>query len=247
MRNFKITCLLLCGASALSMMPTSAHAQDASDSEIADSNEIIVTAGKRPENIQDVPMSVSALSGDALEQRGINNIAQLQSYVPSLRFVTSNTARNSGVFMRGIGQNGTNQGIEPSVGVFLDGVYLPIPGPLQGNLRDISTVEVLRGPQGTLYGRNTPVGAININTRAPSQDTEASVTASYGNYNDMQLSGYLGGGLGENLAGRVSFWFSDRDGYEHNLATGKDINSVKQWGVRTRLKWDPSSNLTVNL
>lgn len=246
MKLLKVTGLLMCGASMLTMMPATAFAQNAEDENVSETD-IVVTATKRPENIQDVPMSVSAVSGDALEQRGINNISQLQGYVPSLRFVTSNTARNSGVFMRGIGQNGTNQGIEPSVGVFLDGVYLPIPGPLQGNLRDISTVEVLRGPQGTLYGRNTPVGAVNINTRAPSQKVEASVTASYGNYDDKQLSGYFGGGLGENLAGRVSFWFSDRDGYELNLATGKDINSSKQWGVRTRLKWDPTSNVRVNL
>ena len=238
--------LILVGTSFIALGTTPAFAASADNVTESDAD-IIVTATKRAENIQDVPMSITAVSGDQLEQRGINTISQLQGTVPSLRFAISNTARNSGVFLRGIGQNGTNQGIEPSVGVFLDGVYLPIPGPLQSNLRDISTVEVLRGPQGTLYGRNTPVGAININTRAPSQDAETSLTALYGNYNDVQVSGYVGGGLGENLAGRLSFWYSDRDGYETNLRTGGDINTSKQWGLRGRLKWDPGSDVTVNL
>ena len=238
--------LIWAGTSIVTLSSNAAVAQTASSEATSDSD-IIVTATKRSENIQDVPMAVTAVSGVALERQGIRDLNQLQKYVPGLRFVVANTPRNGGVFMRGIGQNGTNQGIEPSVGVFLDGVYLPIPGPLQSNLRDISTIEVLRGPQGTLYGRNTPVGAININTREPGQDTEGSLTASYGNYNDVQVSGYLGGGLGENLAGRLSFWYGDRDGYETNLATGKDINSNSQYGVRSRLKWDPSSKLTVNL
>ncbi len=246
MRRFAGKSLSLTAASALALSATAVFAQEAPADETNDAD-IVVTATKRPENIQDVPMAVTAVSGTALERQGINDLNQLQKYVPGLRFVVANTPRNGGVFMRGIGQNGTNQGIEPSVGVFLDGVYLPIPGPLQSNLRDISTVEVLRGPQGTLYGRNTPVGAININTREPGQQMEASLTGSYGNYNDVQISGYVGGGLGENLAGRLSFWYGDRDGYETNLATGKDINSNSQYGVRGRLKWDPSSNLTVNL
>lgn len=241
----EISRLLLAGGSVLALDPTLAFAQ-AATADGSSLEEIVVTASKRAEDLQDVPFAVSAVTGAVMEQRGLNNLDQISKFVPSLRWVPASTPRNSGVFMRGIGQNGTNQGIEPSVGVFLDGVYLPIPGPLQTQLRDIDSIEVLRGPQGTLYGRNTPIGAININTRAPTQTNEASLTASYGNYNDMQLSGYVGGGLGETLSGRLSGWIGDRDGYEKNLATGQDINWTDQYGVRGRLKWEPSSTVTAN-
>ncbi len=246
MKSYKLARFLLVGSSMLAFNASAAFAQTEPEEE-ANESVIIVTATKRAENIQDVPMAVTAVSGDLMEKQNINSLNDLQKYVPGLRLAQSNLARNSGVYLRGVGQNGTNQGIEPSVGVFLDGVYLPIPGPLQANLRDISSVEVLRGPQGTLYGRNTPVGAININTRAPTQDFEASATASYGNYNAVNLSGYVGGGLGENLAGRISGWYSKRDGYEFNIFDGKRINKEKQYGIRGRLKWDPSDSVTVNL
>lgn len=246
MKKHKLVRLLLAGGSLFAFDASAAFAQ-AQPEESADASEIIVTATKRAENIQDVAMAVTAVSGDLMERQNIQSLSDLQKYVPGLRMAQSNLARNSGVYLRGVGQNGTNQGIEPSVGVFLDGVYLPIPGPLQANLRDISTVEVLRGPQGTLYGRNTPVGAININTRAPTQDFEVSATASYGNYNAVNLSGYIGGGLGPNLAARISGWYSNRDGYELNIFDGKRINKDEQFGVRARLKWDPSDTVTVNL
>jgi iron complex outermembrane receptor protein len=206
--------------------------------------EIVVTAQKREESIQDVPISMSVVSGEALDQFGIQNVSELAKFIPSLRIVQSNGIQNSGVFIRGIGGIGTNQGIEPSVGVFLDGVYLPIPGPIQANLRDISSVEVLRGPQGTLYGRNTPVGAVNINTRVPTQETEASATVLFGNYSDMQFSGFVGGGLTDTLSGRLSGWVTNQDGYEENLASGDDINSTDQYGVRGRLRWEPNEKLT---
>ena len=246
MKNKKFLSFVLLSGTVLSVAASPSFAQSA-DAVKADEGEIIVTATKRAENIQDVPLSVTAISGEAMEKQNINSLSDLQKYVPGLRLAQSNLARNSGVYLRGVGQNGTNQGIEPSVGVFIDGVYMPIPGPLQSNLRDISSVEVLRGPQGTLYGRNTPVGAININTRAPQQEFEGSATASYGNYNDVNLSGYLGGGIGKNLAARVSGWYSNRDGYEYNIYTKDRINDQKQFGVRARIKWDPTEAVTVNL
>ena len=246
MKSYKLARFLLVGSSMLAFNASAAFAQTTPEEEVDDSV-IIVTATKRAENIQDVPMAVTAVSGDLMEKQNINSLSDLQKYVPGLRLAQSNLPRNGGVYLRGVGQNGTNQGIEPSVGVFLDGVYLPIPAPLQANLRDISSVEVLRGPQGTLYGRNTPVGAININTRAPQQEFEASFTGSYGNYNAVNVSGYVGGGLGNNLAARVSGWYSDFDGYELNIFDGKRINKNKQYGIRGRLKWDPSDSVTVNL
>ncbi|WP_337185981.1 TonB-dependent receptor [Phenylobacterium sp.] len=214
--------------------------------DVAEIETLIVTANKRAENIQDVPMSVTAVSGDFLEKTGIGNVTELSRFIPSVSISQSNNNRNTTIFIRGIGTSGTNPGIEGSVGVFIDGVYILAAGPIQGNLQDISTVEVLRGPQGTLYGRNTPVGAINITSREPSQKAEGMLTARVGNYEDRALSGYVGGGISETLAGRLSFWASGRDGYEHNLFTGKDVNGTKQYGLRGRLKWTPTDNITGN-
>lgn len=217
-----------------------ALAADAANTEV---ETLIVTANKRPENIQEVPMSVSAVSGDYLEKAGITNATELSRFVPSVAITQSNNNRNTSVFVRGIGTSGTNPGIESSVGIFIDGVYILAAGPIQGNLQDISTVEVLRGPQGTLYGRNTPVGAINITSRAPTGKFEAMVSGRFGDYQDRQVSGYVGGALTGNLAARLTGWIASRDGYEKNLS-GPKVNDVDQYGLRGRARWTPTDAVT---
>ena len=165
---------------------------------------VIVTANKRAENIQEVPMSVSAVSGDYLERAGITSVTDLSRFIPSVNIAQSNNNRNTTVFVRSIGSSGTNPGIESSVGIFSDGVYISAAGPIQSNLMDVAPIEVLRGPQGTLYGRNTPVGAINISSRAPTQAFEAMLTGRVGDFKDRGISGYVGGGLTDSLAARLS-------------------------------------------
>src|SRR6185312_4810911 len=178
---------------------------------------VVVTAEKRSENVQDVGMSISAFSGDQLENRGITSMTDLAKFVPGLNILQTNNNRNSTIQIRGIGTAGSNPGIEPDVGVFVDGVYMAAAGSIQQNLLDISTVEVLRGPQGTLYGRNTPVGAVNINTRAPTQQTEGMLDVEVGNYGERRAAGYIGGGLSDDVAGRLSLWTSSRSGYKKTL------------------------------
>ncbi len=207
---------------------------------------VVVTAEKRAQNVQEVAMSISAFSGDQLENRGISSMTELAHFVPSLNILQTNNNRNSVVQIRGIGTSGANPGIEPDVGVFVDGVYIAAAGAIQQNLLDISTIEVLRGPQGTLYGRNTPVGAVNINTRQPTDAPEAMINVSLGNYSDRRVAGYVGGGIAEDLAGRLSLWTSSRDGYEHNIFTNSNINGTDQYGGRARLTWTPRDDLTVN-
>jgi iron complex outermembrane receptor protein len=241
MRSASRKHVLLLGAAMAMLAAAPAAAQEGSEVET-----VVVTAQKRAENIQDVPMAVSAVSGDQIEKRGVTSVTELARFLPSVQITQSNNNRNTTIFVRGVGTSGTNPGIEASVGVFLDGVYLPAAGPIQVNLQDISSLEVLRGPQGTLYGRNTPVGAINMTTRAPQQAPEAMLTGTLGNYKDMRLSGYVGGGITENLAGRLSFWVADRDGYEHNLFTDDDVNGSSQRGLRGRLKWQPTEDIDVN-
>lgn len=217
----------------------------AAEADTAEVETLVITANKRAENIQDVAMSVSAVSGDQLERVGITNVTDLSRFIPSVTITQSNNNRNTSLFVRGIGTSGTNPGIEPSVGIFIDGVYILAAGPLQANLQDVQAIEVLRGPQGTLYGRNTPVGAMNITSREPRAEPEAQVTARAGSFAEHALSGYVGGGT-DTLAGRLSFWFSDREGYETNLFDGQDINGVEQYGVRGRVKWQPTDSIKAN-
>ena len=209
--------------------------------------EIIVTAQKRAESVQDVPISITAISGQELTDRGLNDFNAIAESVPNFDLPVSNVSRNVSVRIRGIGSSGTNPGIESSVGVFLDGLYQPSGAQIFGELSDIQNVEILRGPQGTLYGRNTPVGAINATTRAPQQESEAQIRAGFGNFSERWLNAYVGGGLSENVAGRLTVWTRDRSGYEHNLFTGDDINSAETTGARGKLLFQPNENLDITL
>ena len=207
----------------------------------------MVTAQKRAENIQDVPLSVSAYGAEMIERSGVQNLQELGARIPNFSIDASNNLRNTSVTVRGIGSSGSNPGVEPSVGVFLDGVYQPSGGMVQGELLDIASVEVLRGPQGTLYGRNTPVGALNITTQAPSRSFDAKMRWGVGDPSMVYGSGYVTGPLSETLAGRISAWGRKRGGYDENLRTGERVNDFKGGGVRARLLWEPSDTLSVNL
>lgn len=218
----------------------------AASPDVVEVETIVVTASKRPQDVQDVGMSVSAFSGEQLAKANVTNVADLARMVPGLAITTSNTSRNSSIIIRSIGSSGTNAGIEPSVGVFLDGVYMPSSMSIFTELTDISTIETLRGPQGTLYGRNTPVGAINVTSKAPTQDFEGMVSLGLGDYDKRRVAGYINGGLTDTLAGRLAFWTDTRSGYVHNIFSGTDTNSEDQWGLRGRLRWTPDDVTTVD-
>jgi iron complex outermembrane receptor protein len=207
----------------------------------------VVTAQKRPESILDVPMSITAFSGDDLARRGLNDVGELAMSVPNLSMRAINISSNVGILIRGIGSSGNNKGIEASVGTFIDGLYMPAAAQMLGELTDIASFEVLRGPQGTLYGRNTPVGALNVTTKKPTDEYEAKVSVGYGSYDEAWTNGYVGGGLSNNTAGRLSFWYRDRDGYQDNLFTGDDINDSNTWGLRGRLVFEPTESFSIGL
>ena len=233
---------LLLGACLASFVGGQASAQEGYELDA-----IVVTAQKRAENVQDVPMSVSAYSGQMLERAGVSSITDLATSVPSLSVEQSSNARNTAITIRGIGSSGTNPGIEPSVGVFVDGVYLPTAGMIQGELLDIEAVEILRGPQGTLYGRNTPVGAINITTLRPSKDFQARIRVGGGDYELRHATAYVSGPLSDGVYGSASFWIRERDGYEANLFSGRPTNDASTYGGRVRLAWDVTEDLRVDL
>jgi iron complex outermembrane receptor protein len=214
---------------------------------LAQIEEIIVTAQKRTESVQDVPISITAFSGDDLEARGLHDVQGLAKFVPNFDMPSSNNMRNVSLRIRGIGSRGTNAGIESSVGAFLDGVYMPTGAMAFGELLDIQSFEILRGPQGTLYGRNTPVGALNVTTRKPSEEFESTIRVGGGDYDHYWVNGFVGGGLTDTTAGRLSFWYRDREGFEDNQFTGDDVNDSNVWGLRGKLLFAPADTLEINV
>jgi len=216
--------------------PVGSAEQDAEESE-----EIVVTAQKREEPLQKVPLSMTAYTGEALERNGIKTLTDLSNSSPSLIFAEGQNAREARISIRGLGTDGLNAGVDNSVGIYLDGVYIPRPAGLIGQLPDVETIELLRGPQGTLYGVNTPAGVININTRNPTDQFEGRLTLEAGNFGYHSITGYASGGLADGLTGRITAWSSRDHGYV-NLKTGGHGNSRDQWGVRGKVHWTPSDN-----
>lgn len=206
--------------------------------------EVIVTAQKRTENIQEVPISITAFSGEFLEENGIQRVSQVAHITPNFSIAGSTQPSNSRIQIRGIGAAGNNA-IESSVGVFIDGVYYPRPGSTIGLLQDISSFEVLRGPQGTLFGRNTVAGAMNITTRNPSQETEGAIELGYGAYDLYEVGGSFNAALSDSVAGRIAFMYADRDGYGDNLLTGEEYGARDDLVVRGKLQFEVSDQLSV--
>jgi iron complex outermembrane recepter protein len=208
--------------------------------------EIIVTATKRAESIQDVPISISAYSGDFLESSDIRTLQDLSLYAPNFTMAYSSQATNARIFIRGIGSVG-NSGIETSVGVFVDGVYYPRPGSVIGNLLDIETAEVLRGPQGTLFGRNTAAGALNLTTRAPTDQVEGYIQAGAGDYGAYSLEGVVNTPLSERVAARFAAKYTERDGYGFNTLSNEEIGERDDLTLRAKLGIDFTPNVTGTL
>jgi len=217
---------------------------------VAQIEEIVVTAQKRPENIQNVPISISAVSGQFLEDSNIDTLQDLGAYIPNLSLSQSSQVANQRIIIRGVGSVG-DSAIEPSVAVFIDGVYYPRSSSVVGTMADLALVEVLRGPQGTLYGRNASMGALNITTAAPTDEFEGKLRASYGNFNAVRLAGTVSNSLSEQTSGRLSFNFSDRNGYGKNTFTGagneEKFGDWQDMGFRGKLNFTPSDILDINI
>ncbi len=206
----------------------------ASNAAMAQIEEIVVTATKRAESIQDVPISISAYSGDFLENSDIRTLQDLSLYAPNFTMAYSSQATNARIFIRGIGSVG-NSGIETSVGVFVDGVYYPRPGSVIGNLLDIEAAEVLRGPQGTLFGRNTAAGALNLRTRDPTDEFGGYVQAGFGDYGAYSIEGVVNTPISDTVGLRLAGKFAERDGYGFNTLTGEEIGERDDLTLRAKL------------
>jgi iron complex outermembrane receptor protein len=202
--------------------------------------EIVVTAAKRQQTLQDIPIAVTVTQGEVLAQAQIQDILDLQSIVPSLRVTQLQTSTQTNFLIRGFGNGANNPGIEPAVGVFIDGVYRSRSASQIGDLLDIERIEVLRGPQSTLFGKNASAGIISIITQQPSRELGGHVNASLGNYNSRQLQGRVTGPVGQSAAFSLAGTWNQRDGYFRNLFTGDDINERDRVSVRGQLQLEPS-------
>lgn len=217
---------------------------------VAEIEEITVTAQKREENVQDVPISVSTFSDDFFTRSNVNTLRDMARYAPNLTLPQSSTVANQRIIMRGVGSVG-NSAIEPTVAVFIDGVYYPRPSSIVGSMTDLERAEVLRGPQGTLFGRNASMGALNIVTKNPTDEHEGRMAFGYGDYDEKRVSGYINSAISEMAAARLSFQVSKRDGYGENTYTEDGSRStVGDWEdmtVRGKLLLTPSPTTDVLL
>lgn len=211
-------------------------------------DDVVISSRRRQESAQEVPIPISVIGGTRAEDAGAFNVNRLKELVPTVQLYASN-ARNTTLNIRGLGSTYglTNDGIDPGVGFYVDGVYYARPAATALDFIDIERVEVLRGPQGTLFGKNTTAGAFNIATRAASFDPGASFELSYGNLGFIQAKASLTGPISKKLAARVSFTGTQRNGTFFNEHTQLPINDINNIGVRGQLLYTPSDKVNITI
>jgi iron complex outermembrane receptor protein len=209
--------------------------------------EILVTAQKRTESLQDVPVAVTAVSAAELENLNITQMEDLTRASASLTYTQAGNKQSSSFRIRGIGTNVFSIGAEPAVAVVIDDVSQVQQGQALSNLVDVERVEVLRGPQSTLYGKNASAGLISVVTKAPSLENEAFIEASYTDDEELRLSGSVSGHVTDDFGYRVSAFYSDFDGHSTNLFTGDDTNAKETKGARARFEWALGDTFSLGL
>jgi len=234
---------LPCGAMALSVLyPTHAMAQaDESDS-TAQLNQIVVTAQKRAESLQDVPLTVQVFSGDSIAQAGVTDIEVLSESMPAITIARS--ANSQRIVVRGIG-SGTNSGFEQSVGTFVDGIYYGRGQQLRPKFIDVASVEALKGPQSTLFGTNVTAGAINVRSNDPTSVLEGRLGLVIGEHGQREVEAVISGPLSDTLMGRVALYKRNFDGFVSNATIGDDVTRERNWGGRAVLLFEPTNNFSI--
>lgn len=255
-QSFK-TCLSFGAALAAMGLPAGmAMAQtqpvDTDDASYSGVEEITVTARRREESLQDTPIAISAVTGEGLQARGIDNVTQIGDFTPNVKFNSSVPVSASNataaIFIRGIGQNDYQLSADPGVGLYLDGVYISRG---VGNVLDvlnIERIEVLRGPQGTLFGRNTIGGAVSVVTKKPGRDLAGSLEATTGRFGRFQIKGNLDLPLGEGIYSSFAGFYHKRDGYVKGvIPAAPDLGDTDNLAGRFALRLEPSSDVTIDL
>jgi outer membrane receptor protein involved in Fe transport len=228
-------------------VPGMAFAQEAPQGEDSADAEIVVTAQGRSQLLSDVPVAISAVNAETLQNSGANDIRQLNQVAPSLLVSSTGSEANGSARIRGIGTVGDNPGLESSVPVFIDGVYRSRSGIGLNELGEIDRVEVQRGPQGTLGGRNSSAGLISIYSKKPSFTFGGTGELTYGNYDFMRAAGSVTGPISEQLAFRVDGVYVKRDGFYRDDQNGRDINNRDRYFLRGQLLFEPTDALSVRL
>ena len=245
MRNLQFLVVL-----GLALFTAPAFSQETAPAAAGGANqiqEVVVTATKRQESLEDVPLSVSVTTGETLERAQIRDLIQLQSVVPSLKVSQYNAIGQTDFIIRGFGNGSGNDGIESSVGVFVDGVYRSRSSSALDDLPDVDRIEVLRGPQSTLFGKNVSAGAINIITAKPQFTFGTNDELTFGNYHDAVGRVSVTGPLSETLAVRLSGSIDSQEGYLTNTTTGDDVNNRHRYSTRADLLWNAADNISVRV
>ena len=226
------------------LLPSAASAQDGAAEERS-SDEIVVTAQRRDEKSLDVPITVTSLSPSVLETANVQDLSDIAKITPGLRFDFA--SGYSQPTIRGVGTAVVSSGAVGNVGIYVDGFYSPNPIATDMQLLKTRSIQVLKGPQGTLFGRNTTGGAILVQTADPSTEASGEVKFSYGRYNEFKAQAYGTFGLGENLAMDVEGMYSRGDGFATNIGTNKRVGDYENWSARVGLKAELSDSISVLL
>jgi iron complex outermembrane receptor protein len=244
---FKQTLLVSALLSALSATSLQAQEEDADEVDDGGMERIFVTASKRETGLQQTPIAVTVVAGEAIEQAKVLDITDLQILVPTLRVVPLQRSTNTTFSIRGFGNGANNAGIEPSVGIFIDGVYRSRAAAQIGDLPRLQQIEVLSGPQSTLFGKNASAGVINVRTEEPSYDQQGRVEAGIGNFNQRLYKGYYSNGITDNLAYSVSGSINTRDGFTDSLTGLGELNDRDRWNLRGQMLYEPTEDVTFRL
>lgn len=248
-------CRLLPALIAATLMASAAEAQQATGAakppaktDDAQLETIVVTATKRSESLQTVPIAITVISGAQLEQSNLNTLGSITSQTPTVNFRTGASNKDTSLFIRGVGTISTSPGVEPTVSTVIDGVVYSRPGQSTLDLLDIDRVEVLRGPQGTLFGRNASAGVINIISRSPVKDTERYVDISYFQGNEKRLRLGASGEISPNLVNAsIAVMHGEYQGNVKNLADGSSVSGYKRDGARARFNFTPNADLKISV
>ncbi|GAA5018498.1 TonB-dependent receptor [Acinetobacter puyangensis] len=209
---------------------------------------VVVTATRREQSLQKVPVAVSIVNGKELDEKQQNSLEAIVKEVPSVNFNATSTNKDSSLFIRGIGTISTSPGVEPSVSTVIDGVVLSRPGQATLDLLDIERVEVLRGPQGTLFGKNSTAGVVNIVTKNPTEKPSGYVDVYFTDDHEQRIKlGASGALIPGVLKANVSALLSNYDGNVYNYHTQQDVNGYRTQGIRSKFEYNPSDNLTLGL
>lgn len=237
-------CALPVFAADLSTAPSGAEQAP----ETATLQAVTVTATRREEPLQQVPVAVTVLDGEQLERDNRNGVASIAQQVPALNFRTGASNKDTSLFMRGVGTISTSPGVEPTVATVVDGVVYARPGQATLDLLDLERIEVLRGPQGTLFGKNASAGVLNIVSKAPSSETHGYIDQSYYSGNESRTRFGIGGSLiPDTLKASVTTLFGTYDGNVHNKANGQEVNGYNHKGARGKLEFTPNEDVKLTV